>query len=157
MKHLRSKKEDPFFKFNRLYEKRDNGCWEWVGHKNIRGYGMQRFGSKAEFAHRKSYKLHRGEIPNGLCVLHKCDNPGCVNPDHLWLGTIQDNNLDCVRKDRHSKGEGRPGCKLKEKDVLEIRDLHQSGKLSAKEISIMFDLDWSYIYQILSKRKWKHI
>lgn len=83
----------------------NTGCWLWTGNTTKFGYGMLVVGSMAngtrrpEMTHRLSYEMHKGPITNGLCVLHKCDTPQCVNPDHLWLGTKSDNSLDA-----HSKG-----------------------------------------------------
>lgn len=76
----------------------DAGCWEWQGHRKKFGHGS--FG-RSGLAHRHSWKLFRGPTPNGLCVLHKCDNPPCVNPNHLFLGTIRDNNEDRSTKGRN--------------------------------------------------------
>lgn len=90
----------------RFYDKfiagKSNECWEWKGAINNVGYGMFRENNdKMVTAHRKSYELHKGEIPKGMCICHSCDNPKCVNPDHLWLGTIKDNIDDMIRKGRN--------------------------------------------------------
>lgn len=76
-------------------------CWEWIGLKNPSGYGEFRVDGIHWLAHRYSWWLHRGPIPDGLCVLHRCDFPPCVNPDHLWLGTRTDNHADMIRKGRN--------------------------------------------------------
>lgn len=76
-------------------------CWEWKGHRNSDGYGhFSCFGQRNHAAHRASYRFFKSEIPEGLLVLHKCDNPGCVNPDHLFLGTDKDNSDDKISKGR---------------------------------------------------------
>lgn len=80
--------------------KKGKTCWEWSGAKIPKGYGQLGFLGKHTYAHRVSWELCFGKIPQGLCVLHKCDNPPCVNPKHLFLGTIADNNRDMFRKNR---------------------------------------------------------
>lgn len=86
-------------------------CWVWTGAKAHKGYGAisgEGFRSKRDLAHRVSWRLHHGDVPQGLWVLHKCDNPPCVRPDHLFLGTSQDNHADMMRKGRHAHGVRRP-------------------------------------------------
>ena len=82
----------------KLVKGRREDCWEWMACKNSGGYGYFGFEGKVQLAHRVAYQLYVGEIPDGLCVCHKCDNPGCVRPDHLFLGTRADNTHDCENK-----------------------------------------------------------
>lgn len=91
-----------------------NGCWIWQGAKNIRGYGVVGYHGILYIAHRLSYKLKVGPIPEGLLVCHKCDVPPCINPDHLFIGTYKDNSIDMVKKGRagKAKGAGRKPVKI---------------------------------------------
>ena len=113
----------------------ENDCWLWQLSKDKDGYGYIKKNNKTHKAHRISYELHHGDIPDGMWVLHKCDNPSCVNPDHLWLGTAQDNNDDMVNKGRGKypgpirgvAGEINPNAKLTQKDVDWIRANYRRG------------------------------
>jgi hypothetical protein len=115
-------------------------CWIWNAAQHQFGYGHIRYGNKIEVAHRVSYILHYGEIPEGKCVLHQCDVPQCVNPEHLFVGDTIDNINDRIKKNR-SKGLSRPGAlnpgvKLSESDVLAIRADNRPQKDIAKDVGI---------------------
>ena len=94
-------------------------CWEWSGYIAVTGYGQLRYAKKLRYAHRVSYELNVGEIPDGMCVCHKCDNRSCVNPAHLWIGTKSDNQRDMKEKGRAHGPLG--GVRLTDEDVREIR------------------------------------
>lgn len=81
------------------------GCWEWVGAKSYKGYGQLRWKYKLLTASRLSYELYTGPIPEGLIIRHRCDNPSCVNPEHLEVGTYQENSDDMVSRGRHNNGQ----------------------------------------------------
>lgn len=107
-----------------------NGCWEWTASRLPRGYGRFSLGGKQVGAHRVSWELHHGAIPSGLAVLHRCDNPPCVRPDHLFLGTLVDNIRDMIRKgrDRKARGIGNGRAKLTDEEVAAIRSEVSGGR-----------------------------
>ncbi|KKM00856.1 hypothetical protein LCGC14_1800190, partial [marine sediment metagenome] len=112
--------------------KNKNGCWEWKNATDTSGYGLFWKNGKHHKAHRISWELHNGKIPKGLLVLHTCDNPLCVNPNHLWLGTNQDNQNDMYAKNRGKKATGeKHGCaKLTWEVVRIIRKLYKRPEIT---------------------------
>lgn len=141
----------------RFWEKVDKSgdCWLWLGQTNG-GYGVISCNGKDKYAHRVSWQIHNGNIPGDILVLHTCDNPPCVNPDHLWLGTDADNTNDKVKKNRHLCGSSQPNSKLHESDVLVIRELWSVGT-SKKAIAWLFDIAEGTAYQIAKRTSWRHI
>lgn len=135
-----------------------NDCWEWYGSKDEKGYGYFKFKGKMIRAHRVSYILHNGEFDSTLYCLHNCDNPGCVNPIHLYLGTQQDNMIDMTQKGRHrnAKGEKNGRSKLTEEEVKEIKTLLTLG-ISTIKIGNLFEVNPGNITKIKQGRIWKHI
>lgn len=145
----------------RFWEKIDrishkSGCWVWLAARHKFGYGRLSLPGRPSrhiYAHRFSWILHYGSIPDGLCVLHRCDNPACANPEHLFLGTRCDNCHDRENKGRGTFGETHPQAKLCEKDVVEIR----KAKLSGVQLATKFGVSPMLITRIRKGRIWKHI
>ena len=134
-----------------------SGCWLWVASVGGSGYGQFYFDYCKYSAHRVAFVIfHRKEIPEGLCVLHTCDTPRCVNPSHLFLGTNQDNMVDKVQKNRQLKGEAIPQSKLNTKNVKEIRKLLADG-YTHKQISSLFAVCRTTITHIASGYRWRHV
>lgn len=136
-------------------------CWEWTGKKNKQGYGRIRTessGNHQSLAPRVSWEIHFGKIPDNLFVLHRCDNPSCVNPSHLFLGTIADNNNDRDTKGRTrcALGESNKKSKLTEDAVVQIRALALEG-YKPRELSLVFGVGTLAIERVLSGRTWSHV
>ena len=133
-------------KFNKT-----NGCWEWLGAKNWHGYGI----FQRKRAHRLSYEKYINNIPKGLYVCHKCDNPSCVNPDHLFLGTQKDNMADCARKNRTNNPQGTSHVfsKITEEDVKNIR----RDKRRIIDIAKEYDMHCSQISRIRTGFSYKNV
>lgn len=131
-------------------------CWEWQGKRDQDGYGRFSVQNKAFKPHRFSYKLANGKLPEDLLVCHSCDNPPCVNPKHLFLGSNRDNMQDMVNKGRSLKGEANRVSKLNGGKVKFIRNLYKNG-YNCAQISRMFKMDSSTIGDIVNRKYWKHI
>lgn len=133
----------------------EDACWLWTGCKSKKGYGRFYWDERMQKAHRVSYFLAFGKWDDGLMVLHKCDNPACVNPKHLFLGTNQDNVEDRGRKNRTAKGEANGAAKLTSVQVIEIRRLYKEGDLSRLELSRVYEVGDSTINSIVNRKTWK--
>lgn len=134
------------------------GCWQWMAAKAGKGYGQMKLPKqrRQEFAHRLAYIIHFGEIPYGKYVCHHCDNPACVNPDHLFIGTSHDNHQDMKGKGRHLYGEKNAGAVLTDDAVRKIKRLLQDG-MSQSEIGRMFGIHQVTVSKIKLGTRWKHI
>lgn len=164
----------------------ETGCWEWVGFKDKDGYGRVSYGKtsggyqRMALVHRVMYALKIGEIPEGLCVCHHCDNPSCCNPEHLWLGTNEENTADRYRKGRTAsglrngmstrpetilRGSAAAPAKLTEANVVEIRKAwselpsYRTGKKKEfiQRLAEEHAVSKGAIVKVFYRRKWKHI
>lgn len=143
---------------NKIHRTADgSNCHEWTGSINDRNYGRFNIGRATYLAHRIAYTLHYGQDPADLMVCHRCDNPKCCNPFHLFLGTNTDNHTDCVEKGRHVRGQAVHTSYLSENDVLEIRRLYSSGQYTYQNLADRFQTTHSNIATILDGRSWKHL
>jgi len=138
-----------------------NGCWIWQGTKSKLGYGRIRINGKTTGVHRISYEAFNGTL-NGMYALHKCDVPSCVNPDHIFAGTLSDNQKDCFAKKRSRGGILKVGVhhrlnKFTPEQVIEIRLTQPSGLYSNCELGRMYGVNESAIRSIMIKRTWRHL
>lgn len=138
-----------------------DGCWLWTGQKRKEkdgGYGLIKIKGRITRANRVAYETFKGPIPDGLFVCHTCDVPLCINPDHLFLGTLQDNNRDMYEKGRNAVfyGDDNVRSKLKEADIPKIIELRKSG-LYYYQIGDMYNVGPNAIKDIFSGRTWSHI
>ncbi len=148
----------------------ENECWEWGGVK-VKGYGVFLINKNAIKAHRVAYFISNGNIDNTLICCHKCDNPGCCNPNHLFLGTHADNAADKVKKGRQSKGilhsmsvpkekgqgERNGNSKMTASQIADIRNRYNNEKASIKKIAKDFGITSSTVHCIVSNKNWKHL
>lgn len=149
---------------DRFWEKVDirgnDDCWEWRAFVHPKGYGLIAINKRMIGAHRVAWELTYGAIPDDLLVCHKCDNRRCVNPNHLFLGTIKDNAQDMSIKGRANKiniknrGENHGMNKLTEEQVKRIRKLYSGGRYNQYELGIMFDVAHQYISKVISRKAW---
>jgi len=148
---------------------RENGCWEWEGSRGPSGYGSVRVDGRSEYVHRHAWVLRYGPIPDTLHVLHRCDNPPCINPAHLFLGTNRDNVEDMCRKSRQAKGDRQGSrvhpetracgekngrAKLTRDQVEEIRRDYLSRKSSQREIARRHGISQPTVSEIVNFRNW---
>jgi hypothetical protein len=184
IKHSESDKERFWRKVNKI----DGGCWEWTASLSIRGYGKFTLNNRSITAHRASFLFYHGYLPTSeLHVRHSCDNPKCVNPDHLSAGTAHENVMDMIARGRkaigdsngsrivakkrasgavkrytidpslHLKGSGIASAKLTEDSVIFIRHEYAFGRMTVSEISERFGISQSQVGRIIKNESWAHI
>lgn len=155
---------------------RKESCWEWDGCK-LKGkfpYGRFNINGRLFLTHRVAFLIHHGVDPVGKMVCHRCDNPACVNPAHLFLGTAKENALDCAKKGRSNKpsgeahyyakhpdetmkGEKNPSAVLAESDIPNIRTEYASGSTSLKKLAQKYGVAFSTIAFVIHRKTWSHI
>lgn len=132
-----------------------NDCWEWQGSLHRQGYGHFPYKRKILLAHRVSWNLFNGYIPENIKVCHKCDNPKCINPEHLFLGSQKENVDDMFQKKRKDhQGEKHPRAKLTKEKVLEIRQMIEKG-ISQEIICKKYNITNGHVGSIKHRRTWK--
>lgn len=137
-----------------------NGCWVWFRSRNRQGYGQLRVDGVPRLAHRVAWERAKGPIPAGFFVLHRCDNPACVNPAHLFLGTLADNNRDMIAKGRHvsgfGKGENAGRALLNWAQVNAIRAEYAAGGTSMRRLAKEYGVSQGTIAKIVAGKNWNH-
>ena len=152
-------------RFHKKYDKHESGCWLWNGATFGGGYGwffLSKKGGKrkSDYAHRASWKIHRGKIPDGMQVLHRCDVMYCVNPDHLFLGTNLDNIKDRLSKSRPktgTRGSKHQRAKLTESKVQEIRSAYSGGYGELKQLAQKHGVNIHTMSKAIKGATWRHI
>ena len=147
-------------RFDEKWVEDENGCWAWTAYKQPNGYGQIGEGGKhgkTLRAHRVSFEIYKGEIPKSTCVLHTCDNPACVNPQHLFLGSHDDNMQDKCVKGRQPVGVEHGRHQLTEEEVVKIRLLYDEKQTSHRVIGEMFAVSHSNVQAIGNRKTWKHL
>ncbi len=142
-------------KLDRFWDKvnKTDGCWLWTASRRGRmGYGTIRWSGRQQLTHRISWKIHNGEIPDEMNVLHTCNNPICVNPDHLYIGTQVDNMIDMVRSKRSNHN-----AVLLPRQVMEIRRLYAEGLLNQYELADNYGVTQGMISKIINRRSWSYV
>lgn len=131
------------------------GCWEWKAAKNV--YGHFYWEGRIENAHRVAWMILKGPIPEGLHILHRCDNPICVRSDHLFLGTFQENMADMVSKRRSHLGEKHGHSRLTEADVIYIRSKYKKHIVTYMDLAEEFNVSYVTIFDVVHRKTWRHV
>lgn len=140
----------------------NNDCWPWQSRRFKNGYGAFAKNQIVHYAHRFCYEISFGEIPEDMYVCHHCDNRGCVNPKHLFLGTHDDNMKDAARKGRMYTGGAVQGeqvgtSKLTTKEVMEIRERYARGGITQAKLAQQYGVKTKNIWRIIHRKSWRHV
>jgi hypothetical protein len=152
-------RNDTIEDFQKQIKQLETGCIVWTGGKNGNGYGVFRFNRKVWLTHRLAWFLKNGSIKDKLNILHKCDNPSCLNLDHLFVGTHRQNMEDRNQKGRQTRGEDVHSAKLTEHEVKTIRLLFSTIDIPYLHLKLakLFKIKASTIYFITGRKRWKHV
>ncbi len=131
-----------------------SGCWIYPSQAR---YARVEVAGRTISAHRIAWIASFGAIPTGLCVCHKCDVPRCINPEHLWLATVQENMADRQRKNRQTKGVKITNSKLTPTFVRKLRSLHPSGLYTNAQLGKRFGVDGSTVSKVVNRKSWRHV
>lgn len=144
---------------DRFHAQYDRGptCWDWTGAVGGDGYGVLKVDGRQVRAHRHSYELHCGPVPDGMLVMHRCDRPVCVNPAHLVVGTPAENAQDSARKARRPRGARNPAAKLTEGQVLALRAEYAGGGISQRALAARYGVSPALVSYIVTRKWWAHI
>ena len=160
MRKIRSLRE----RFNEKVDRSESSgpCWEWTAFRDKNGYGRIGLGGREDgvgFAHRVAWMLFRGEIPAGKLVLHKCDNPPCVRPSHLFTGTDSDNAFDRSKKGRNRDQFGQKNNLSKIEKEEHIREIRRRVAMGESQVSIgkIFGVSQSAVSKIVRRKRWGHV
>lgn len=134
-----------------------NGCWEYTGFRLRGQHGRMTFNSKTWYVHRLAWTELNGPVPSNIQVCHKCDNPPCWNPEHLFLGTNDDNVHDCVQKKRHAFGARNGSARLTDDLVVKISNSYVPGKITMQQIADTHGISLTLAYNIIRGKMWKHV
>lgn len=143
-----------------IFPEPNTGCWLWAGRYDAKGYGRGHFLQRTvQLAHRYAYILYKGPITCGLHVLHKCDNPACVNPDHLFLGTQKLNNIDRDKKGRQrtKRGSEHRFAKFKPEDVRRIRQIHSPESMPSRQIAKIFNCSQKAVMNVINRKSYRNV
>lgn len=142
-----------------VFPEPNTGCWLWGGRVRSSGYGVGNFEYKIQLAHRYSYLIYKGQFDFKMHVLHHCDVPACVNPEHLYLGDQAQNNLDRDKRGRQRTKHGidHKLAKLTDETVLEIRRIHNPKTYPSRKLARMFGVSQGTIMHVLKRVTWAHL
>lgn len=141
-----------------VYPEPNTGCWLWSGRINNKGYGIGKWPNNIQLAHRYSFLIHKSD-PKGLCVLHHCDNPLCVSPDHLYLGDMAQN---CLDRDTRGRQKTKRGCEHKlsrftPETIKAIRSIHDPNKYPSRKLAAMYLCSQKAIMNIINHKSYKDV